>query len=168
MANRYPATGEMVTLRDAMDRLVADAFGGTRFRTSWPADGDIGRMGLPLDAYSTDNEFVLIAAIPGVDPDALDVTINKNTVTLAGETPDVTSSEETQNAQWYLHELPHGSFSRSISLPADVDATRADATFEHGILKLVLPKAEAAKPRRIQVRVGAQEAISSEAISEEE
>jgi len=168
MATRYPETNEIVTFKDAMDRVMNDAFGGTRFRTLWPSDGEVSRAVLPLDAYATDEEFVLIAAVPGVDPEALEVTINKNTITLTGETPDVTASEEAKDAQWYLHELPSGSFSRSVTVPSDVDASKADASFENGVLKLVLPKAEASKPRRIKIRPAAnQDSTAAEAVTTE-
>ncbi len=166
MTTRYPTTGDYVSLKDAMDRLVTDAFGSNMFRTLWSAGENGGaKMLLPLDAYATSEEIVLIAAIPGVDPAQLDVTINKNTVTITGETPDVADAADAQDATWYLHELPRGSFSRSVTLPVEVDASQADATFEHGVLRLVLPKAEIAKPHKIAVRTTAKstaEAISSE------
>jgi HSP20 family protein len=75
-------------------------------------------------------------------------------VTLSGRAPNVASSEEAKDATWYLHELQYGAFQRSITLPIEVDPARADATFELGILRLRLPKAETARPRQIKVRVG--------------
>ncbi|MEZ4498587.1 MAG: Hsp20/alpha crystallin family protein [Thermomicrobiales bacterium] len=151
MIARYPVAGEFVSLRDAMDRMVSDAFGGN-WRTLWQAGEGTGRLALPLDVYATADAIVLIASVPGITPEGLEVTINKNTVTLAGSTPDVSTSEEAKDATWYLHELSSGSFSRSVTLPVEVDASRADATFENGILRLTLPKVEAAKPRRIEIR----------------
>ena len=62
------------------------------------------------------------------------------------------SSEEAKDATWYLHELPHGAFQRSVTLPIEVDPAKADATCEHGILRLRLPKAETAKPRKIELK----------------
>jgi HSP20 family protein len=152
MVSRYPVSSEFISLRDAMDRMVSDAFSGN-WRTLWQAgDGIPGRVALPLDVYATPDAIVLIASVPGLRPEDLEVTINKNTVTLAGATPNVAAAEDAKDATWYLHELPGGSFSRSVTLPVEVDAAQADATFENGVLRLTLPKAEAAKPRKIEIR----------------
>jgi HSP20 family protein len=155
-------TGDYVSLRDVMDRLVTDAFGSSAFRTLWPTgDGTTGRMTLPLDIYGTTEEIVIIAAVPGIRPDDLEVTINKNTVTLSGTMPNVAASEEAREATWYLHELTSGTFTRSVTLPIEVDAGNAEATFENGVLRLTLPKAETAKPRRIEIRAAERDAIGS-------
>lgn len=163
MVTRYPIPSEVVTLRSAMDRLVNEAFSGAPFRTIWSASGNNGsaRMHLPLDVYATADEFVMIAAIPGLAPDDIEVTINKSTITLRGATPNVAKSEEATNATWYLHELPYGTFTRTVTLPVEIDADQAEATFEHGVLRLRLPKADVAKPRRIEVRTPQREAIAS-------
>jgi HSP20 family protein len=163
MVNRYPAVGEFISLRDAMDRLVTDAFSGSPFRTLWSSgEGVNGRMTLPLDVYSTADEIVIIAAVPGIRPEDIELTINKSTVTLTGTMPNVAASEEAKDATWYLHELSSGTFTRSVTLPVEVDAGKADASFEHGVLRLTLPKAEAAKPRKIEIRTGGREAIPAE------
>lgn len=152
MVSRYPVAGELVSLRDAMDKLMTDAFGGT-FRSVFPAaQNGQTRIPLPLDIFATNEEIVIIAAVPGIDPTTIDVTVDKDSVTLTGSTPDATQSSEGAEATWLLHELPHGTFSRSITLPVEIDASAADATFEHGMLRLRLPKAEAAKPRKIEIR----------------
>ena len=70
------------------------------------------------------------------------------------------SSSEGKEATWYLHELSHGEFRRSVTLPIEIDSANAEATCEHGILRLRLPKAETARPRQINVR-GAQAAIEA-------
>lgn len=155
MVNRVPSLAEeFVSLRDAMDRVFNDV-SMAPFRALWSGTwgNGTGRMPLPLDAYATKDEVVIIAAVPGIKADQLEITINQNTVTLRGSIPNVASSEEAKDATWYLHELPHGGFQRSLTLPVEVDSARADATFEDGILRLRLPKAETAKPRQIKVRV---------------
>lgn len=151
LVSRYPVAGELVSLRDAMDKLMNDAFGGS-FRSVFPAQTGQSRMPLPLDIYSTNDEVVIIASVPGIDPANMEVTVDKETVTLTGSTPDVADSAEAAEATWFLHELPRGTFSRSVTLPVEIDANNADATFEHGVLRLRLPKAEAAKPRKIEIR----------------
>ena len=166
MVNRFPATDEFVSLRDAMDRLMAESFVGGPFRSLWSAGGSgqgATRMPLPLDVYATNDEVVIIAAAPGLRPEDLEVTVNQGTVTLSGQMRDAAAAEEAKGATWYLHELPHGTFQRSVTLPIEVDGSQAEATFEDGVLRLRLPKAEQAKPRRIEVRAGGNkpEAISA-------
>jgi HSP20 family protein len=146
-----------------MDKLMNEALGGT-FRSVFPAaQNGQTRMPLPLDIYATKEEVVIIAAVPGIDPANIEVTVDKGTVTLTGSTPDVAQSSEAAEATWFLHELPRGTFSRSITLPVEIDANHVDATFEHGVLRLRLPKSEAAKPRKIEIRnVKANEVLDSE------
>jgi HSP20 family protein len=165
MVSRYPVAGELVSLRDAMDKLMTETFGGT-FRSVFPtAQNGQTRMPLPLDIYATNEEVVIIAAVPGIDPANIEVTVDKGTVTLTGSTPDVAQSTEAADATWFLHELPRGTFSRSITLPVEIDATTADATFEHGVLRLCLPKAEAAKPRKLEIRTAkANELLEAEGV----
>jgi HSP20 family protein len=155
MVSRLPALADdFVSLRDAMDRFFSDNIASSPFRGLWSASGPSGRMPLALDVYGTKDEVVLIAAVPGVRPEDIEITVNQNTITLSGVVPNAAQSEEAAGATWYLHELSHGSFQRSITLPMEVDSTRADATFEQGILRLRVPKAEAAKPKRIEIRSG--------------
>jgi HSP20 family protein len=158
MVNRAPSIAdEYVSLREAMDRVFGES-AISPFRGLWSGGwgNGPGRMPLPLDIYATKDEVVIIAAIPGIEAEEIQISVNQNTVTLSGQTPNVASSEEAKDATWYLHELQHGSFQRAITLPIEVDPGRADATFEHGILRLRLPKAETARPRQIKIRVGNQ------------
>lgn len=149
MATRFPMStlaGDMISLRSAMDRLFNESF----------VPGMVGsseRNMLPLDVYSNENEVVVLAAVPGMDADDLNISIDKNTVTLTGKIHDVRESEEGKNASWHMKELVHGTFERSLTLPFALNANRAEATFDNGMLRLVLPKAESEKPRQIKVKV---------------
>jgi HSP20 family protein len=168
MVNRLPSfTDEFMSLREAMDRVFSENMVGSPLRGIWSGGWGhgAGRIPLPLDVYATKDEVVIIAAVPGVEADEIEISVNQNTVTLAGKVPNAASSEEAKDATWYLHELPHGSFQRSVTLPIEVDSARADATCEHGILRLRLPKAETARPRQIKVR-GAQIDAAIDAESE--
>lgn len=151
MANQYPLASEVVSLRDAMDRLLSESFVGSPFRALWAASNGSTHMALPIDAYATSDEVVIIAAAPGIAPEDIEITWNQGTVTLRGHLPNVANSEEGKAATWFVHELPSGTFQRSLTLPVDVDADKAHASFEHGMLKLTLPKAEAAKPKQIKI-----------------
>ena len=162
---RSPFFNDFVALRDTVDRLVSDSFGADPFRTLWSRSGNGQGVAqpMPLDVYATENEAVVVAAVPGMRPEDLELTVHQNTVTLSGSIGNVADSEDAKGATWYVHELPHGAYRRSITLPFAVDADNTDATFAHGILRVVLPKAESAKPRKIAIG-GAQpqtEAIAS-------
>ena len=159
MATRFPLStlaSEMVSLRNAMDRLLSESFAPGTARGPW--SGDVGQVTLPLDVYATDDAVVVLAAVPGMNPEDIRITLDKNTLTLAGEIANVAQSEEAKGATWYLHELPYGSFERSLTLPMALDTARAEATFENGMLRLTLPKAESEKPKQIRIRVGGAEA----------
>ncbi len=97
---------------------------------------------------------MILAAVPGMRPGDLEVTVHQNTVSLSGAIGNVAEAEETQSATWYVHELASGGFRRSITLPFQIDADHVEASFENGIVKVKAPKAEQAKPRRIAVTGG--------------
>jgi HSP20 family protein len=111
-------------------------------------------MGLPLDVSENGNEYIVKASLPGVNPDDIEITVNGNTVNIRGET----SSEEEQKdgEAFHLRERRFGSFARSISLPTSIDANKIQAHSDNGVLTLEIPKAEEAKPKRIQVQGGGQ------------
>ncbi len=117
------------------------------------APGTGGRSILPLDVFTVGDDVVVVAAIPGIDPEKISISVEKNLVTISGSTGTVGDSEEAQASTWFLHEIPRGSFKRSLQLPFDVDPDRADATFDTGMLRMTLPKREAAKPQTIRVKV---------------
>jgi HSP20 family protein len=155
MVSRLIGSDDFATLRDAMDRLFSEslAIGPARGIWSSVTNGNGGaRTNLPLDVYATDSDVFLIAAVPGIEPGDIELTVNQNTVTFRGEIKNVASSEEAKNATWYLHELPYGKFQRSLTLPVEIDSANADATFDHGILRLRLPKSISAQPKQIKVR----------------
>jgi HSP20 family molecular chaperone IbpA len=147
----------MTGVRQAMDRLMNEAFSPGHFGTMWSLSAaDRERSLLSMDVYATDDEVVILAAAPGVSADDIEITVEKNTVTISGTVPNVAKSEDAQGATWYVHELPSGTFRRSLTVPAEVDAARTEATFNGGILRLVLPKAETSRPRQIPVKGGSQ------------
>ncbi|MFN8592325.1 MAG: Hsp20/alpha crystallin family protein [Thermomicrobiales bacterium] len=149
MVSTFPFGQDFVVLRDAMNQLLEESFVPSRGTRG--SNGTVVRA-LPLDVYATQDEAVVIAAIPGMDPANLEITVNQNVVTVAGTIPSVAESEQGKGATWYLHELWHGQFRRSVTLPFEVDAGKAEATFEHGIVRVSLPKAERAKPFRIAIK----------------
>lgn len=162
MVSQFPFGTDFVVLRDAMNQLLEESFVPSRGVRSGGGNGTTARP-LPLDVYATADEAVIIAAVPGMSPQDLDVTINQNAVTLSGTVPTAAESEQGKGATWFLHELWHGQFRRSVTLPFEVDAGQAEATFENGIVRITLPKAAKAKPHKIAIKAasGQSEAIEA-------
>lgn len=166
MVSTFPFGSDFVVLRDAMNQLLEESFVPSRGMRSTTGNGATVRP-LPLDVFATADEAVVIAAVPGMNPDNLDITINQNVVTLTGQVPSAAESEQGKNATWYLHEVWHGRFQRSVTLPFEVEAGKAEATFENGIVRITLPKAERAKPQKIAIRTATSEqAIEAGAAAE--
>src|SRR5262245_37419326 len=124
MVNQFPFAQDFVVLRDAMNQLLEERF--VPARGSRSSNGTATVRALPLDVYATQDEAVVIAAVPGLNPQDLEVTIDQNVVTLGGTVPTATESEQGKQATWYLHELWHGPFRRSVTLPFEVDASKSD------------------------------------------
>lgn len=142
--SRWDPFRDLLTMRGAMDRLLDSSFGE---QTDWSNVN----WALPLDVTENENEYVVKASIPGVKPEDMDITYNNNTLTIRGETKSEVEKEDTR---YHMRERRFGSFSRSITLPSSVDAGKIRANYDAGVLTLQLPKAEEAKPRRIQIQSG--------------
>jgi HSP20 family protein len=163
MVNQFPFGSDFVLLRDAMTQLLQDSVvpsGGTR--SSWSNGSRTMVRPIPIDVYATPDEAVVIAAVPGLHPENLEISYAENTLTLSGSVSGASESEQGQQATWYVRELWSGKFQRSLTLPFEVDASKAEATFEHGIVRITLPKAEWARPQKIAVTAGSsQQAIGA-------
>jgi len=141
---RWEPAREMMTLRDAMDRLFDDAF--TRPLRLY----DGGQMSMPaIDMYQTDNEVVVKAAIPGIKADDVQINVTGEVLTIKGETRE---NEESKEKAYHIREQRWGMFERTVALPTDVVADKAKAEFENGILTITLPKAEEVKPKTITIK----------------
>jgi HSP20 family protein len=158
---RSPFLSDIVSLRSAMDQLVNESFVSGPTRTLW-SRGGTGNGGsvtpqapVPLDVYATNDAFVITAAVPGLREEDLEITHHQGTIILSGQIGNVAESAEAKDATWYLHEMWHGRFQRAITPPFEVDAERAEARFENGVLRVWLPKSRHAQPQRIEVRSGA-------------
>lgn len=157
MANitRFDPFNDMITLRQAMDRLFEDSFVSP---LTWRQIEGNGSLNPAVDVHQTPDEIVVTAVLPGVRPEEVDMTITGQTLTMRGEM----KADETVNREQYLYrERRYGTFSRQIQLPVRVEGDRAEATFENGILTLRIPKAEEVKPRQIQIKAGGDGASSA-------
>ena len=151
MLDRHDAMGRAMGLRQVMDRLLEDAF-------VMPRGGDGQSWGGPaLNVYEEGDQLTVEAQLPGIKPDALDINVEQGVLTISGQS---TSEEERKERNYFVREHRTGRFSRSLRLPATYNSEGCTASFEHGVLKLVFPKSEAAKPRRIQIN-GSQPAVAS-------
>lgn len=103
------------------------------------------------DIYETEDSVVAEMALPGVKPEDIDINVTGDTLTITGETK-FESTETKRN--YFQRQLRSGHFSQSLILPATVQSDLAKATFSHGMLKIEIPKAEAAKPKKIEVQLG--------------
>ncbi|CAN5230031.1 Hsp20/alpha crystallin family protein [soil metagenome] len=105
--------------------------------------------GPAVNVWADENAFYLETDVPGYDPNALEITVTDgNELTIKGER----TVTEAEGAAWLRKERSAGSFSRTLTLPSSVNADAVEARCEHGVLKLTLPKSEAAKPKRISVK----------------
>ena len=139
---RWEPAREIMSLRDAMDRLFDDAF--TRplsIRDGWSAPA--------IDMYQTDDEVVVRASLPGFKADDVNINITGDVLTLKGE---MKHEEEKKEKAWHMREQRWGSFERSVVLPTNVIADNAQADFENGVLTITLPKAAEARPKTITVK----------------
>ena len=145
---RFDPFREMLTLRQAMDRLFEDSIVSP---ASLPAlDGGNGvSVNPPLDVHETADDLVVTVALPGIKPEDVGITITGHTLQIRGEF----KADATTKREDYLHrERRFGAFSRQLELPVRVKGDAAEATFENGVLTLRIPKAEEVKPRQIEIK----------------
>ncbi|KAB8140870.1 Hsp20/alpha crystallin family protein [Chloroflexia bacterium SDU3-3] len=146
--NRWDPVQDMMTLREAMQQLFEDSVVSPAAAPRRPG----AAFAPAMDLSETKDAFVVEAAVPGLKPEDLDITVENNVLTIRGE---VKQDQESKERSYHRVERRFGAFQRSISLPTTVNAEGIRASLEHGVLNLVIPKAEALKPRKISVSVGA-------------
>jgi HSP20 family protein len=156
MATRFirrtftPATADALSLRDMMNRLVENAFVNPEpWNGEWGAYQGNGNTPA-LDISESNEAYSIKAALPGWKPEDVDVTFEGGTLTLKGEVNNE-SSEADEQTRWHRREIRRMSFARSVALPSEVEADKAKAEFENGVLTLTLPKAEVVKPKQIKI-----------------
>ena len=144
MIRRSSPFGELLSLRQAMDRLFEESYVRPRGGSSGEAEGQT----LALDIYDTPEAIVVEAALPGVRPDDVEITATGNTLTITGRH---STERKTDESGYYFQEIRRGTFSRTVTLPDNVRTDGASANFENGLLRLAIPKAEETKPRQIPI-----------------
>lgn len=147
--NWYPFR-ELETLRREIDKTFEQFGFGPRFSQKVISGGNIGRSYPLVNLRETPEAVVVEALAPGMDPDSLRVSVTRNVLTLSGEKPAPKVDEES----FHRAERHYGKFTRTFELPTDIDADKISAEYKHGVLHITMQKAEAAKPRQIDVKIG--------------
>ena len=141
---RFSPMSDIVSLRDAMDRLFEESFIRPTTWTGLAA----GHVAVPVDLWETKDAYQLRADVPGVSPDQLEINATSDSISISGE---VKSQTEVTEDGVLRQERRVGKFQRAFTLPMAIDPTKVEATFQNGVLQLTLPKAENVKPRTIKV-----------------
>ena len=134
--------GELMSLRSAMDRLFEDSF------VRRPLPGFEGQLSLPLDVTRTADELVVEAALPGIKPEDVEITVEDGTLSIRGEFRE---DRKTGEGESLVQEIRRGTVARAVTLPTGLEPDKATATFDNGVLHLTFPRAEAVKPRQIRI-----------------
>ena len=147
VTTRRPAmANDLMTLQNRMDRLMTDLMG------PWAEGNSLAANWLPpVDVFEGKDALKIVAELPGVKPEDVKISLENRTLTLRGEKKQV-AEETTEKVHRY--ERAYGSFERTFTLPGTVNPEQIQATYAEGLLTIVLPKAEQAKPREIPVQVG--------------
>ena len=146
--DRWEPLRDMMNLRDTMERLIQENF-------ARPAGSILPAMrgAVAMDVIEKGDSFEVRASLPGIKPEDVHIMVQGDRLTIRGET---SSDDERKGDQkednWILRERRSGSFYRSITLPSQLDADRATARFENGVLVLEIPKAETAKAKRVSIQ----------------
>ena len=156
---RWDPFRELTALQTEVNRLFSRAGGGdVAERQSWTPS---------IDVIETDDAIKLKAELAGMNPKDISIEVQDNVLTVSGERR---FEEEVKEDKYYRIERRYGSFSRSLALPQTVNENGIQAQYENGVLEVVVPKAEIAKPKKIQVAIGESkpetvEATASESVS---
>ncbi len=143
MLNPWNPYRELSNIRDEMNRLFWERYGE-------PSGGDRTGPEILADMYENDDYLVVTAALPGVKPGDIEVTITGNRLNIRGE---FQREQEEENSNIHFQERRYGRFQRNIALPSNIDSNEIGATFTDGILKITLPKSEKDRPKQIPVKL---------------
>jgi HSP20 family protein len=141
---------------DEMERMMERVFGESPgpgwvrpWRARWPAWSELPELHMPkVDVIDRDDEIVVRAELPGVEKKDVEISTSENSVTIKGSTKHETKEEK---GDFYRCEISRGAFSRTVTLPAQVDSEKGKASMRDGVLELTLPKVEKSKRRTISV-----------------
>jgi len=136
---------ELLSLRQAVDRLFDTDLPRPFFRF---ASGGSSLGSMPLDVRTDADSLTIEASLPGIRPEDVEITLEGGTVTLSASSREERSEEE---GSYLVREIRRGAVTRSIALPEGLESDKASATFENGLLRLRIPRAEQVKPHKITI-----------------
>ena len=116
--------------------------------SAWPSEFR-GALKPAIDVVEDENNLMLTVELPGMDKDDVQITLEKGVLTVSGEKKQ---SEETKGKNFHRIERSYGAFSRSFTLPREVDGEKAEASYENGVLTVTVPKSEQAKPKTLKIK----------------
>ena len=134
-----------MNLGRAMERMWDEPLSRTSRLWSW------AERTMDVDVYQTEDALVVKAALPGIKPEEVDITLSGDILTIHGK---VREESESKREDYLLRERHFGSFNRTLRLPSGLDTDKAEAGFTEGVLTLTIPKVEEAKPKSVKVKVG--------------
>lgn len=144
-------------LRATMDRLFDEGF--SRPWRLLPSIQEQTDWSFPVEVSETENEVEVKAALPGVRPEEVDISVTNDVLTIRAEHRE---EAEERKRDYYRREIRYGTYHRSLALPVAVDTDKAEATFRNGMLHLRMPKAEALRPKQIKITANGSAAIEAE------
>ena len=141
---RWTPMGNLLSFQHDMNRMFDQFFHGGNGE-----EAKVSTWRPSVDIYETDDALVIKAELPGVSKDDVSIDVHQNRLTLRGQRKHET---DVKDEHYHRVERSYGSFQRSFTLPATVDAEKAEASFKDGVLELRLPRLESAKPRQIAIQ----------------
>lgn len=144
----------LTSMRSDFDRLFSD-LEREFFSPSWagrrPGDGQetpVSLLAPPVNVYENEHEVIVEALVPGIKPEELNVEVENNLLTLSGESR---KENEERNKNYYRREILEGRFYRQVQLPTEVEGDKANARFEHGRLRITIPKSQQTRRHKVQI-----------------
>ncbi len=141
---RWDPFDDLASLRESMDKLFEEFF------TRRPRGQVLMTWQPAVEVFETDNDVVVRAELPGIDPKHVDIAVTNDTLTIKGE---ARAEQEDKGRNYYRRELHYGSFTRALALPDGVNGAQATASYKNGILEIRVRKSERAKPKTVKVEV---------------
>jgi HSP20 family protein len=152
---RWSPSTELANLHGAMDRLFEDFFGGS----APPANGQrsLPTYFLPLDVREVEDGYEIQAQLPGFKPEEVDVTFSEGVLRIQAQHSE---QSQQQSGGWLRREVAFGNYQRAIQLPGDTKEEDISASFENGVLTVMVPKVPRPQPKRIEVSSGSQKKLT--------
>jgi len=145
----WDSNADGLSLKDAMDRLLDHSVVRPQALASGATGGSAKVM--PIDVFEKDSDYLIRAYLPGVKADNVDISAEREVVTIKAHIPGEEEKDEAGDYKWIVGELGYGDVVRTVRLPVPVNGGAIEASMEEGVLTLSVPKAEEAKPRKIAV-----------------